>query len=367
MKRVRLTVNNPTPVDLTVDVTKLDDHQMPVGDIPVGPVTKSSTKTVPEFKVNKDGGYTVTANLNSGPQEFQQSNSVIGQSDPVVATVNLAVNGNSIPADGSELKKLFDKMGDDKGFAPRSIGDALNTVLGSLIVYQPPVPPKTEPTILLRLTPQEFSSVMSLNNFSYMQPDDSTDSKVTSNTTTDLASSVPVYGSLAANFAAGTMYEVHAELKGYGWVGKQEEPTWDLSAAIDKLTDNQKKSMCMAMKEPNAILMYIDQVYALELAQFNVQEMKTLKAGAKASGLSVISGDVAYDFSDSATKNFSVENIALNFSGVTPPSSAVPCDAWAHSQSAHIHIESQYPKPPASAKRLTLPASIIDGLKNAAK
>ena len=330
MTHVNLTIKNPTPSDLVVDIIPKDEHSFSKGDINVGTVSKLSGTATQSFQVPKKGGCQVTAALPASAQVFDQSFSVLGQADPVAKTVTLSMTDKFVPTNGDGLKALFSKLGDDRGFAPHDLGNALNTIIGGIIVFVPPSGQQAEPEIRFQLTPAQFSSVMDLNGFPFLGTDDSADEDVKKDDTLDLSASVPIYGSLSGHFAAGSIYKVHSELKGYGPVNKPETPGWNLEDALEKLSVPQKKSICAAMKDGKATLLYINEVYALQLANFNYQQGNTLAVGAKMDGGSVISGNTAYTFSSSEIKSFSVQSAALNFNGIKKTYDDLPCTAWAN-------------------------------------
>jgi hypothetical protein len=327
-KRVTLTINNPTVSDLVVDIHPQDEQKFSQADISAGTLPKSGGTATKSFTVPKKGGYEVTATLPASAQVFDQSFSVLGDTDPVTKTINLSIGPATIPTTGDNLKGLFGKLGDDRGFVPHDLGNALNTIVGGLIVFAPVSGSQTEPEIRFQLTPAQFSSVMDLNGFPFVGADDAADDEVKKDDTTDLASSVPIYGSLSAHFEVGSLYKVHSELKGYGAINKPEAANWNLEDALEKLSSAQKKGICAAMKDDTATMLYINEVYALQLANFNYQKGQTIAMGAKADGASVISGNTAYSFASSEIKNFSVQAVALNFNGIKKAYAQLPCVAW---------------------------------------
>lgn len=328
VKHVALNITNPTPVDLNVSIQKQDSNKFSQGDVNVGTVAKSGGKATQKFDVPRNGGYEVTASLPGSAQVFDQAFSVAGESNPVDKDLNLSLGANLVPSDGDKLKALFGKLGDDKGFAPQELGNALKTIVGSLIVYAPPVPPNTEQDIRYQLSPGKFSSVMDLNGFPYIPTDDSTDDQVKNDTTVDITGSIPIYGSLSANFSNGSLYKVHTELKGYGWADKTEPADFSLEDKIEKLDSTEKKAICAAMQDKKATLTYVNRVYAIELANFTYEEGHNISASTKLTGASVISGSVAYDFSNAQARSFSFQQVALNFSGINKTYDQLPCKAW---------------------------------------
>jgi len=95
--------------------------------------------------------------------------------------------------------------------------------------------------------------------------------------------------------------------------------------------------------------MYVNTVYALQLASFDYQEGEKLSAGLKADGATVVSGAFAYSFTNSVTKNFNVTSSALNFSGNVFSSNEVPCTAWKEAKNPPTPPVPVPPNPPAPA------------------
>lgn len=318
-KNVNLTVTNPTEATLDVIVQVKNKKGVIKQNIELGSVTQNQQATR-SFKVDVDGQYSVNAFLHNSALVFDESRTVLkADPDPITSTTTLSIkHGNLLKIETAQttLKNLFSDLGPELGFKPIQVNDGLQTVLGGLFLITPPNG-NEKGVVHFKLTPAQFSNVTPTASFQYPQNDETNEVDMTSSFAAAAAATIPVVGQLGMNFSRDTLYKVKWEMRGFGPVEKVEPPDWSYARGLASLNTNDRDALCQALIEnPTAQLLYVNKIYVINDARFEVKEGQRLEAGSKADAGTIVTGSAAYKFMDSTGSIKNYRTSILNIEGV---------------------------------------------------
>ena len=225
---VRLTVRNVDAVPITASV--VTDSARPDQSLGMGDIAAGGSKDL-TFKIKNNHRFTVAGSLDQ-VQVFKSDQSVPSAApNPDPISVDLKRTGRILDDQQATqtLQNSFSKMGPDIGFDARDLTDALQTLFGGLLVITPPQQGDTEMTVHFSLTPAQFSNVVAIGDVH--TPGDNIDEKIdiSSSAAVNIAATVPFLAQLGFTDAQSSVYNVHWNLSGFGFVDKVESPTFSVA------------------------------------------------------------------------------------------------------------------------------------------
>lgn len=314
---VNLTARNVETFPQDVLVTVKDDMGQKTGEIFLG-IVQPDKEVMKTFDVKHGGQFTVISRVPRSADIFETTQTVTkSDKDPLNVTIDLKKQGEFLD-DATAMQAVsnaFSKLGPNVGAYPVNVSNALRTIWGALIVVTPGQGAK-EGIIHQKLNPGQFSKPVTLERFSYPHSEDKQTIKISAKAAASLAASFPLWGSLGFNTSSDSVYEIDWRMEGFGMVEKEEDPNWNYLTAYQKLPPDIKKALTFTMeKNPGSVMMYVNRIYVIEIADLSIKSGARQDFGTKLEAGGVITGTGAYTFSNVQAKNQRYKSVVLNFGG----------------------------------------------------
>lgn len=318
---VNLAVKNADtiPMNVAVDIRNkggASTGTISVGDIPPG---GDGNQT---FEVKNGGSFAVSGSVSSGVKVFSGGYiTVTGAQDPLEKEIILKSDCREIDDKKALeiLSKSFKNLGPDIGAYPLGVKNALNTMIGALVVAkQSNVDSKIGASeILYTVTPGIFGVyVMMLDDVSFPQTNETQQVLMSGSVSTQVAGSYGPIANFGINWDQSGVYELKWVLRGFGHINKKEDPQKDPVAQFNRLSNDHKNQIKNIIKKnPTAKIYYINRAYVLNRAEMFVKEAKELSAGAEVDAASVIKGSTAYTFKNSTETTNGYGPVVINYWG----------------------------------------------------
>jgi hypothetical protein len=331
---VNLTVHNPEKFQQEIRLALKDSIRTPLNEIHLGTVDPNQERKE-IFKVEHGGEFTIISRIPRSADVFSTTRTVTkNDPDPYNLTVNLTKQGEFLDESYAldAINSSFRRLGPNVGAYPVDLNNALETLLGALVVVTPGENGQ-EGIVHHRLTPGQFSRPVSLEQFRYPSNSDKKTVKLTGKTAAKISSSFPLWGGFGIESDSDTVYEFDWEMNGFGMVQKPEDPNWNYIMGFNNLDHSLKYQLTSTVeKNPGAVIMYINQIYVLKRAELKIKTGTKLTAGSQVDAGSVITFNGVYTFQNSTTENKLFESSVINFGGsrivtaikVNTPSSYTP-------------------------------------------
>jgi hypothetical protein len=285
--------------------------------------TIQPSKSIPvTFKVKDGGKFTVEASLPRSGKCFTEVKTVTGDPDPLAVSVTLDLQGGNCDEldekNAAEvLAQAFGTLGPNRGFAPIPVYNALNSIFGALLVMTPPTAQNASSTVHFILKPGKFAPAIKYGDFRFPTNNLQTKSRFTGSKTVSLAASAPIYGSLGINVESDEVYELSADMTGFGVVHRPGSSKWNYIDAFDGLSKQIKNRVFSAIEEnPGAVLMFVDRMYVVKNSTFKVTKAKKLSNGVEASAGSIVTAGGAWTFEGQSATTRLFSDSVVNIDGI---------------------------------------------------
>ncbi|MDH7500448.1 MAG: hypothetical protein QHH30_08700 [candidate division NC10 bacterium] len=321
---VNLTVRNPTeiPQEARVAIKSkqgVEKKTIGLGKMKPGEEAKRSFKARPSSRlVIKSSTATGYEAWESGPYEVRAA------PDPFNLQVDLGLRGRYLRDDSDAVRQItsvFSELGPRVGFEPLSFQKGLSTWFGALAVVVLPSKHQPEMKVLYHVPPGRVSDREGREN-AFPTPSSTSSATVhfIGKHTSHLIGSVPLYDSLGINPASENWYQVEWSLKGYGRVTKKEPAHWSIMHVIEAIPSDRKEAIAEALlREKDAVLLYINQLYVLKKADFLVKEGRKLPVGAQLNDSTYLTPEGAWSFESVKESPQHYEDLVLNVRGIILP------------------------------------------------
>jgi hypothetical protein len=331
--QVHLTVQNQVAPTLDISAVAKNKNGAQTGTTHLGSAAQNKSVSG-AFKVDNGGTYTVQAGLGSGSIVYSGSEKTVTGDLTDTVTIDHITGRRVDTSDTSLIDSDFGQLGPDIGFNPVTVDSGVPALFGALIYYSVKTDqdPGQEPTVMA--SPDQLTGSVKSSDINYPASHVSNETNITTDASVKVGASVPLWGSLAAHFEASSVYDVKWTMDGFGNVDKGETgaPYQDKINALSPLV---KSDICKKLKNPNARIVYVNRIYIVRDVHLTYQQGQKIQAGVVLSGGSIISGDTAYDFSTSQTKESEVGNDLVNIAGPTWTGDTMPiCQSTPHLESA---------------------------------
>jgi hypothetical protein len=316
---VNLTVRNTeekatlAPNVQTADKNGVKDQEILLGD--VGP--KGQAKTT--IKMDKGGSFYVSASMPQSAVVFKSAPiTVTGNPNPLESNVSMQIQ--SIIIDDSKsftaLSQSFKNLGADIGAQPLAVKDALETMIGALVVAEPQGGDKPG-KILFSLPPNQFGvRSLRLEDVSYPPTNETQGVKIIGKSAINANANFALLAKFGFTFNSDDLYDLNWVMRGFGQVVKAEDPDKDCTSRFNALKNDIKTHIKDILKEHNsAKLYYINSFYVLEHAEMTVKTAKKTSIGADFNAATIVSGNSTYTFENSTDKNNGYGPVVLNYWG----------------------------------------------------
>jgi len=321
---VNLTVRNPTDIPQAARVAiksqdGVEKETVSLGDIEPRGETKRS------FEVRPSSKLVVRSSTETGYEAWESAPyTVQSKPDPFSLLVSLGLRGQYLPDDFTavhQIRSVLSEMGPNVGFEPLPIKNGLSTWFGALVVIVPPSKKQPEMKLLYYVRPGlGFEKPVTYDEPQYPSSTSSATVHMIGKHSSNLAGSVPLYGSIGVNPASENLYQVRWSMKGYGRVIKKEPANWSTMDVIEALTSDKKEAIAETLiREKSAVLLYINQLYVLKKADFFVKEGRKLPAGAQLSASTYLIPEGAWSFKSVKESHQQYQDLVLNVRGITLP------------------------------------------------
>jgi hypothetical protein len=105
-------------------------------------------------------------------------------------------------------------------------------------------------------------------------------------------------------------------MRNCGMAHKREESGWELSTALQKLSNAVKQDIARTLTaRRGSKLVYINQMWVVEQLDFYKKEGKEIAVGGKLDAASVVTATGAYSFTEAQERQTSFPKRAINFVG----------------------------------------------------
>jgi hypothetical protein len=310
----KVTVNaenkSRSPVDLRLDVY---DGSVRDKTIPLGRVESGGTRAaIGSQQVRRGRSVQVIGSLPEGPQVYSGGLQNVGSSDLSIDTV--VTDGDRI-LDNDNAQKILSNalgnLGEDVGFRPLSVSGAIASIWGGLVCYAP-----NQFSRGFAINPQTFSSVHS-GALEYQAANSSDFVEIDKNTVSSFSVKYPILAEVIASVSSSDVSKISYSLTGVGWVPKAPPPGWNLLKALQTLDDLTKRALNSFLgSNTNARCMYVEQIYAVQQANFKSYRGVRAAAGMDINAAGgVVAGGVAYTFSSAAASDRAYATQVLNVGG----------------------------------------------------
>jgi hypothetical protein len=316
---VDLTVSNPTTVALQTYVVVKDSSGIEKNRIELGIIATNQNASA-QFEVKHGGQFVLSASMPGSVELYSQPKTITGdESDPFTNSIALTLPINVInpAASAQQIQDALSRLGANVGFDPIPLQNGLDTIFGSLLVITPPNVANADEKIHFKLAPGQFSPRLSLSDFRY--PDDTVSStvEIDGSSSSKVAASVPMYGSLGVDYSSDSIYKVNFSLNGFGMVEKPDPTNWTYNTAIQNLSPADKAAFYKALLDnPGALALYVNKIYVVKRAHFDLTKGFKLSADAKLDAGSVLTASGAYNFSKKEDANKDFNDTIVNIGGI---------------------------------------------------
>ena len=317
---VKLTVRNPQPVAQDVTVNILDDHSIRTSSLALGRVAADGGQVNQEFDVRHGYQLQITGTLPGGVQASPSPPRTVNSSpDPFVYSWDLELP-QYLSDDAAEgtIQASFERLGPKiPGFDPISVDNALATWFGALIVV--PVDPQTHiptgDTLLFHLPPGQFGPSNTTAPFRYPPGSRHETIRITNTGAARAAAQFAGFG-LAVEGETGDVLEIEWLIDGYGVV-QREDRNWNYIEGFNQLSPVLKQALFRALADnPSSQVIYIDKLYVINQATFNIKEARRLAAGMQLNALSIVTASGTYSFESTTARTKTRFTSVLNVGGI---------------------------------------------------
>lgn len=310
MAKVNLHIENKAGVEVELRAYAEHPKKAPE-EVALGNLVVDEERAKTGIHVPGEGTIALKA-FHLGQQVFQWRHSVSRLEETFVVAVVLQ-KGQQIqdPDDAlSVINSVFGKLGEGQGLGPIGVENALMTTLGALVVMN------EDGSTSYELSPQEFSSVVSYEDFKYFQAESSKHVEVTGEVGTSFGAALGVLAKMGLDVTGSGIYRVVWDMRGFGPFKKPEAPGWSLVGALTKLPLEQTNAYETALKNnPKSRLIYVNKIFAIETAAFSV--LRASKNQGKFDfGSNFFNGSAFWTFENSFQEVKSLKEVVINASGV---------------------------------------------------
>lgn len=312
---LRLVNSTKLPQEPVIEIK--DKRGTPEGDVFPGIIEPGEDKDA-SFKVENGGSFEVVSRLVGSAETGREKVTVTGNPDPLVKEARLQQSGVRLIDDKSAAENLgraFGDLGPNVGFKPLLLSNALETVYGALIVLTPAGSDGEKSVVHFHLKPGLFAPRIADAQFRYPENDKSDTVEITASNTAGISATY-LFGSLNLDSSSQDAYRLHYEMKGFGQV-QRADGEFNYIQAIQNLKLPVKKAIAKAIDEnPGSYLLYVDKMYVIQSARFEVTRGQKLGVGAKLGAAEVVSASGAWTFDQSNAKIEKYDNSVVNISGI---------------------------------------------------
>jgi len=316
---VNLSVKNKLPTDkcnpaLEVSAITKDSGGQQKSTIHLGSAGSGQTATG-KFEVRNGGSYLVNATLASGVNVFKGGEKTINADTTDELDISSLSAPMIDPSDTSSIQAAFGQLGANIGFNPITVQSALGAVFGGLVWYVEGGSGTAETQPVSVVPPAQLTGVVEYGSFQWPAGHDSKDATISTDASLKAAASVPLYGSLSANFQANSVYQMHWFMEQFGNVQKTD--TVLFQDKIKALDDVVKRDILNRLATNDSRIMYVNSMYVIKSAVLSYKQGQSVSSGASLSGAQVVTASAAYDFSTSQEQQAQVGERVVNIAGPT--------------------------------------------------
>ena len=311
---VQITATNPEQMVKSVTAEELNDAKRVVATTQLGDVA-ADAKKVKLDPVNVYWGNVINIRTVDG---FQSSKTIQRTPDPALIDVVLQTGHKLIDdATGTAfLKAAFQDCGEPAGFAVSDMDNALASLIGKVVIYQPGTTSSPDPLLRDSIPPGTLSGKMTADQLRWSGLNTSETQTVTTGASTSAKGSIPVYGSVMGSMTSKKATKYHIESSGMGIQQKPEDPGFNVIDAMNKkLTPDLRKIILSYFDDPNTIMIYLNQFYGIRNFRMEYSDATDVKSAANVTALTVFTAEGAYNFDTDSIRLFSGGNVIVNING----------------------------------------------------
>lgn len=204
-------------------------------------------------------------------------------------------------------------------FPSLDVKNAVKTRFGSIAVVTPPTA-EHKGIVHTYIPASGFMGAMSYDDLEFSDSVWKDEHVVTGSTVNTVRARIPflsfLLGEVEGNWESSRVYRVEWDVRG---VGPIERHDGEVSHAemFEQMSDANRKTLLLAMSRyPGAMLLYVNQMYALEHAELMVFEGKKVGGETIAGNTDFLSGNSVWRVANRASRNIEIDDIALTFDGI---------------------------------------------------
>jgi hypothetical protein len=314
---VKLVLKTNDDINHSAVVVIKDKNRVTKKELGSGLVSKDKSREL-KFTLKKNGFFEVKSTPESGDVIIYSSPDISVSDKENPFNYELTLKSTKPILDDSKalstLSASMKKLGDDIGATPRDINDAIENIIGSLMVVNETNNIKN---IIYSVHPNILGvRKVKLEDINWPDTREEEIIDISGNAAVNVSASFPMIAKFGATFENNKVYNLRWEMKGFGKQAKSED--------FDKVPEKLIKALPIEVVEqitaklnqyPNSKAYYISQFYILKNAELYVKEGKKIHTTGELTTSSVVSINGVFSFENSVEKKKSYGSQVLNFWG----------------------------------------------------